>query len=809
MKKNTRRTAIGVDYGTNSVRAVVVDVDDGTMLGSHVFPYPTGRKGIVLDDRDPNLARQHPADYIRGFAASVRGAVRAARADTRFDSGNVVGIGIDTTGSTPIPVSRDGTPLALSRKHAGNPAAMAWLWKDHTAHKEAGCITDLAGKMGLPYLEKCGGTYSSEWFWSKILRCRNAAPRVFDAAYSWVELCDFVPAHITGNTDPTSMARSVCAAGHKALYSEEWSGLPEKAFLKRLSPDLAPLRDRLYTEAVPSDRTAGRLTAGVAKGTGLPAGIPVAVGGFDAHHGAVGAGVKPGSLVKIMGTSTCDILVSPGDRSLDRIPGICGVVPGSVVPGMYGLEAGQSAVGDIFSWFIDHLYPGKGGNGTAFERLTGEARRLEPGESGLMALDWNNGNRTVLADPLLTGLLVGQTLHTTAAEVFRALVEATAFGALTIINRFEEHGVAVSEIVACGGIAEKNDFVMQLYADVCGRPIKTSRSAHTSALGAAIFGAVAGGAHNDVKSAQKRMACGARKTYRPRKADSRIYARLYEIYSRLHDEFGARTPCGKLGFVMKDLLAIRAGRENGECPAVDTAGDLKRRVYEANAGLAEAGLVILTWGNVSGRDPATGAIVIKPSGVPYGDLSPSNMVTISPDGAAMEKGLRPSTDTPTHAVLYRAWKGIGGIAHVHSPYATAFAQAERPIPCLGTTHADYFHGEVPVTRPVSPDEAANDYEGNTGRVILERLEDVGPDGVPAVLVARHGAFTWGETPAAALENAIVLEETARMAYLTLRLKSDAAALEDHLMEVHHLRKHGAEAYYGQEGGPHDRAVQYA
>ncbi len=549
--------AIGLDYGTNSVRALVVDTTNGKEIASHVYDYPSGKEGILLDAKDPNLARQNPADYIKGFYESVREAVQAAKRTAGFAPDRIVGIGVDTTGSTPIPVDKDGTALAMQPKFKKNLAAHAWLWKDHTSHAEAAAITDKAESAGVPYLEKCGGTYSSEWFWSKIWHCERTAPKVFQAAYSWVELADFVPAFITGNTDPHAMKRSICAAGHKAMYNVAWGGLPSKSFLRKLSPELARLRDRLYNEAVPSDDIAGRLTSQVAKKVGLPAGIPVAVGAFDAHMGAVGAGIKPGTLVKILGTSTCDMLVWPAGKKLRDVKGICGIVPGSIVPGMIGLEAGQSAVGDIFNWYVDHLCPADFAKGDRHANLTKAAAKLDPGESGLMALDWNNGNRTILVDPLLSGLLVGQTLHTTAPEIYRALIEATAFGALAIIERFEEYGVPVEEVVNCGGIAEKNPTLMQIYADILSRPMKVSRSAQTCALGAAVFGAVAGGAYSDTETAQQKMTGVKRKVFRPRERNAKIYAELYEIYRQLHDAFGVGKVRGKLDQAMKQLIAIR------------------------------------------------------------------------------------------------------------------------------------------------------------------------------------------------------------------------------------------------------------
>lgn len=550
--------AIGVDYGTNSVRALVVDVTDGREIATSVFDYPSGEKGVLLDPKDPNLARQNPSDYVEGFFQSVKGALRAAAKVRGFKPERVVGIGIDTTGSTPLPVDENGMPLAFHDEFADDLAAQAWLWKDHTSYAEAGEITEKARSGKLPYLAKCGGTYSSEWFWSKILHCRRTVPKVFSAAYAWVELADFVPGFITGNLSPELIPRSVCAAGHKAMYHPDWDGLPSEKFLARLDRQLVRIRRRYAPRAVASDQKAGELCEEVAKKVGLPPGIPVAVGAFDAHMGAVGAGIKPGTLVKIIGTSTCDMMVVPEDQPLADIPGLCGIVPGSIIPGMYGLEAGQSAVGDIFNWFVSNLTPGEyTAKGDPHQNLTDAAEKLLPGESGLIALDWNNGNRTILVDPLLTGLLVGQTLHTTAPEVYRALVEATAFGALTIIKRFEEYGVEVNEVVNCGGIAEKNPFVMQVYADVCNRPMKVSRSAQTCALGAAIFGAVVGGAYKNVEQAQRKMTGTKKEVFRPHKQAAEVYTNLYELYRKLHDAFGTSRFEGSVYDVMKQLIALR------------------------------------------------------------------------------------------------------------------------------------------------------------------------------------------------------------------------------------------------------------
>ncbi|MFA5193374.1 MAG: ribulokinase [Verrucomicrobiia bacterium] len=547
---------IGLDYGTNSVRTLIVNAANGKEVASAVWEYAHGTHGVILA-RDPNLARQHPADYLEGAEITIKKALALAKKTVRgFKATDVIGIGVDTTGSTPLPVDGRGIPLAFDKRFAKNPAAMAWLWKDHTGVIEAGEITALAKSIRPQYLAKCGGTYSSEWFFSKILHCLRSAPEVFDAAHTWVECADWIPAMLTGTEAPDKLIVGVCAAGHKAMYSDTWGGYPDAEFLGELDPKLGALRSRLCAKAHTIDRAVGKLTAEWARRTGLPAGIPVAVGAFDAHLGGVGSGIAPGTLVKIIGTSTCDMMVVPVGQQLADIPGLCGIVNGSILPGFYGLEAGQSAVGDIFNWFVNYIQPlGKAGS---HEALTAGAAKLKPGESGLLALDWNNGNRTILVDQRLTGLLLGQTLYTTPAEIYRALIEATAFGALTIINRFEEYGVKVGQIVNCGGIAEKNPLVMQIYADVTGRPMKVSRSAQTCALGAAIAGAVVAGAYPDYASAQKAMTGIKSRVFQPKPEAHAIYKELYVIYRKLHDALGTKDWVGNLFDVMKQLIEIRS-----------------------------------------------------------------------------------------------------------------------------------------------------------------------------------------------------------------------------------------------------------
>ena len=549
--------SIGLDYGTNSCRSLIVDLADGRELGSSVFPYPSGVQGILTDPHDPNVARQNPQDYLDGCESIIRQALaRAQQADSSFDASDIVGIGIDTTGSTVIPVDADGTPLALQERFANNLNAHVWLWKDHTSFREAEQITALARDTRPQYLAKCGGVYSSEWWWSKILHLKNTDPEVFAAAHSFVEHCDWLPAVLVGNTDPLTLKRSICSAGHKAMFNADWDGLPDLDFLADLDPSLADLRDRLYREAHASDTAAGTLCEEWAEKLGLPAGITIAVGAFDCHMGAVGSGVKKGTLVKVLGTSTCDITVA--DQDVDDVPGLCGQVDSSVVPGMVGVEAGQSAVGDIFLWLVHNLVPDSYGtdDGAKFVAMEAAMKDQLPGASGLLALDWNNGNRTILTDVQLSGLLLGQTLHTQAHEVYRAYIEATAFGALTIINRMEEHGVVIDEVVNTGGLSLKNETLMQIYADVLGRPMRVSKSEQTCALGAALFGAVAAG-HSSLAELQQRVVSYTDNTYQPIPENQAVYAKLYALYKTLHDAFGKTGWSGSMEHVMKDLIQIR------------------------------------------------------------------------------------------------------------------------------------------------------------------------------------------------------------------------------------------------------------
>lgn len=545
---------IGLDYGSNSVRALVVRCADGAELGAAVFEYPSGHEGIFLDPSDHNLARQHPGDWLLGAEATVREALAQASTVPGFSVEQVFGIGVDGTGSSPLPVDQANVPLAMAPRFASNPNALCWLWKDHTSIREAARITETAALIRPQYLAKIGGIYSSEWFWAKLWHCLNVDPAVFDAAHSWVELSDFVPAVFAGVERPEDIVRGVCMAGHKAMYADEWGGLPDEEFLSSLDPKLADLRPRLYQKAVDASARAGLLCPEWAAKLGLPVGIAIAVGEMDVHYGAIGCGVDEGTLVKVIGTSTCDCAVVSADKKVADIPGICGIVKGAILPGYYGVEAGQSAVGDIFKWFVEGVCEG---DSALHAKLSEQAAALKPGQSGLLALDWNNGNRTILVDQRLTGLILGQTLHTSRAEIYRALIEATAFGARAIVERIVSYGVPVNRIVCSGGIAAKNPLLMQIYADVTGCEMRVSRSDQSCALGAAIGAAVCAGAHPDFASAQAAMTGLKEIVYRPIPENQEIYQKLYTLYLTLHDSFGGVSRSADLAHIMKDLLEIK------------------------------------------------------------------------------------------------------------------------------------------------------------------------------------------------------------------------------------------------------------
>jgi L-ribulokinase len=547
----TGAVVIGVDYGTDSVRTVIVDAGTGKEIASAVFRYPRWERGQYCDP-GANQFRQHPLDYLEGLQHTVRTALAAAPPGT---AQRVKGISVDTTGSTPVAVDKKGAPLALTPGFEEDPDAMFVLWKDHTAVREAAEINTLAKSWGgIDYTQYEGGIYSSEWFWAKLLHVVRANPRVRAAAFSWVEHCDWIPAVLTGNTDPLTMKRSRCAAGHKAMWHASYSGLPAEEFLVKLDPLLAGLRARLYKDTYTNDVPAGTLSAEWASILGLPTTVTVGVGAFDAHMGAVGGEIRPYVLTKIMGTSTCDMLVAPAD-GLGKMPvrGICGQVDGSILPGMVGLEAGQSAFGDVYAWYIDVLlWPVReviGKSALIDENMRGkllqeaeektiralsDAAATIPLEvTGVLALDWMNGRRTPDANQMLKGAITGLNLGSDAPHIFRALVEATAFGARSIADRFRDEGVKIEGVIALGGVAKKSPFIMQTVADVMGMPIAVPRSEQTCALGAAMCAAAAAGVHPTLDAAKKAMGSGVEREYRPDPARAAVYSQIYLRYRRL------------------------------------------------------------------------------------------------------------------------------------------------------------------------------------------------------------------------------------------------------------------------------------
>jgi len=541
---------IGLDYGTDSCRAVIVNTLTGEELASAVTYYPRWKEGKYCDPLK-NCYRQHPLDYTEGLEHSVKEALSQCEAEV---AQNVVGIAFDTTGSTPVLTDKNGTPLALLPEFAENPNAMFVLWKDHTAIKEAAKINDLAKKWYIDYTAYEGGIYSSEWVWAKIAHILKEDEAVSKAAYSWVEHCDWLPAILTGKTKPEEVYRSRCAAGHKAMWLEKWDGLPSEEFLTAIEPKLAGFRSHLYKDTYTSDTKVGYLTEEWAKKLGLTTNVAVAVGAFDCHMGAVGAEVKPHTIVRVIGTSTCDIMVSSYNELGNKlIPGICGQVDGSVIPGMYGLEAGQSAFGDIYAWFkrvlswplnhilantslIDEETKAKLIEETAdkiIPALSVEAAKVPISESSVLAIDWMNGRRTPDANQLVKGTITGLTLGSSAPLVFRALVEATAFGSKAIVDRFLENGIKIDTVIGIGGISLKSPFVMQTLADVLDMPIKVAKAEQACAFGASMFAATAAGIYAKVEEAQEAMGKGFANEYYPNHENHKAYLALYEKYQKL------------------------------------------------------------------------------------------------------------------------------------------------------------------------------------------------------------------------------------------------------------------------------------
>ncbi|WP_197901555.1 ribulokinase [Rhodocytophaga rosea] len=542
---------IGVDFGTDSVRALVIDATNGKEMATAVHYYSRWKQGKYCNPTESQF-RQHPLDYLEGLEISVKKALAQCTPDVKSQ---VKGISVDTTGSTVVAINKQGVPLSLTSGFEENPNAMFLLWKDHTAVKEAAEINKLAKTWGgTNFTKYVGGVYSSEWFWAKTLHMLRVDANVRQAAYSWIEHCDWIPAVLTGVEDASQIKRSRCAAGHKAMWHEEFDGLPSEEFLTRLDPLLKDLRSRLYKDTYTSDIAAGNLSLEWAEKLGLSQEVIVGVGAFDAHMGAVGAQIEPYALSKVMGTSTCDMLIAPlSEVDGKLVKGICGQVSGSIIPGMMGMEAGQSAFGDVYAWFQQLLVwpvqqmlsrtslidaPTKAKleeeiTANLIDVLSEQAQHIPVTESGILALDWLNGRRTPDANQVVKGAVAGLDLGSDAPRIFKALVEATAFGAKSIIDRFVAEGIPIRSVIGLGGVAKKSPFVMQTLADVLNMPIKIARSEQACALGAGMFATVSAGIYASVEEASAKMGSGFEQEYKPVPEHATFYGQIYQKYCKL------------------------------------------------------------------------------------------------------------------------------------------------------------------------------------------------------------------------------------------------------------------------------------
>lgn len=532
---------IGVDYGSDSVRSVLVDASNGNEMASSVFYYPRWKKGLYCN-ASLNQFRQHPKDYIEGLETTIKACLQEARNDI---AEKVKAISVDTTGSTPVAVDKSGTPLSLLPGFEDNPNAMFVLWKDHTATKEANEINELSKKDKNNYLQFVGGIYSSEWFWAKLLHVLREDEKVRKACHSWVEHCDWIPFLLTGGKNVSEIKRGVCSAGHKALWAQEFGGLPPNEFFTALDPLLDKFTERLFTKTYCADAPAGKLSKEWAERLGLSEEVIVGVGAFDAHMGAVGGQIEPYHLSKVMGTSTCDMLVAPADEIGEKlVQGICGQVPGSVIPGMIGMEAGQSAFGDVYAWFknllswpIDNFIEDEklkeDISNKIITHLSDQASKLPLHENDELAVDWLNGRRTPDANQLLKGGILNLNLGSDAPRIFKALVEATCFGAKAIVERFNQQGIPVKGLIGLGGVAKKSAYIMQVMADVMNMPIRIHKSDHTCAMGAAMFAATAAGIYEKVEDAMSAMGQGFEVRYQPNEKNTAYYNKRYEQYKKL------------------------------------------------------------------------------------------------------------------------------------------------------------------------------------------------------------------------------------------------------------------------------------
>ena len=541
---------IGVDYGTDSVRSILVDAANGNEIAAAVFYYPRWKENKFCD-ASQNQFRQHPLDYVEGLEYTIKSCLQQAGPAIAT---NVKAISVDTTGSTPVAVDKTGTPLALLPAFEQNPNAMFVLWKDHTGTGEAAEINEHAKKFDINYLQFVGGIYSSEWFWAKLLHILRADSEVANATYSWVEHCDWIPFLLSGGKDANQLKRGVCSAGHKALWSKDFNGLPPDEFFTTLDPLLKGFTDKLFTQTYTAAESVGYLSAEWVAKLGLTTDVVIGVGAFDAHMGAVGGQIEAYHLSKVMGTSTCDMLVAPMNEVEGKlIKGICGQVPGSVIPGMMGMEAGQSAFGDAYAWFrnilawpLQKLLPKSAiidgdtaaklieeATNNIIAELSKQANLIPLDETNELALDWLNGRRTPDTNQLLKGAIAGLNLGTDAPRIFRAIAEATCFGAKAIVDRFNEQGVPVKGLIGIGGVAKKSPFIMQMMADVMDMPIRIHKSEQTCALGAAMFAATAAGIFTKVEDAMQAMGQGFDAEYFPDKNKVEIYRKRFVMYQAL------------------------------------------------------------------------------------------------------------------------------------------------------------------------------------------------------------------------------------------------------------------------------------
>ena len=797
---NLPACVVGVDFGTLSGRALVVRVSDGAELGAAVCQYQHGVMDAALaatgGPLPPDWALQDPEDY----RDVLRTAVTAAVAVAGIAPGQVIGIGTDFTACTVLPVRSDGTPLCQLPGLAGRPHAYPKLWKHHAAQAQADRINALAHERAEPWIGRYGGKISAEWQFAKALQLLEEDPEIYQQAERWIEAADWIIWQLTG-----AETRNACTAGYKGIRQD--GQYPSREFLAALDPRFAGFAaDKLEHPIAPLGALAGPLTRQGSLWTGLPEGIAVAVGNVDAHVTApAAAATAPGQMVAIMGTSTCHVMNGAG---LAEVPGMCGAVDGGIVAGLWGYEAGQSGVGDIFAWLAEHAasaaYQDEAQRRgiSVHDLLSAEAAAQPAGAHGLIALDWLNGNRSVLVDHHLSGAIIGVTLATRAPDIYRALIEATAFGTRAIIDTFGASGVPVTELVIAGGLA-KNKLVMQIYADVTRRPLSLISSEQGPALGSALHAAVAAGAYSDVHAAAAAMGGRHTAVYVPDSASADVYDDLHAEYMLLHDYFGRGQ-----NEVMHRLRAIRgraatargdrpAGSPSGWEPAMSTSpaagaaaqsgaaagaaeaaiGRARAQVCELHAALVENGLVAWTSGNISARVPGTDLMVIKPSGVAYPDLTPESMVVCDLDGRAVEGRLSPSSDTSAHAYVYRHMPEVGGVVHTHSTYATAWAARGEAIPCVITAMADEFGGEIPVGpfALIGGDEI--------GRGIVATLAG---HRSPAVLMRRHGVFTVGPTARDAVKAAVMCEDAARTVHLA-RVLGDPEPLGQDQVDALHKR----------------------